>query len=66
MAADLTQSLSLASYSELQHEYDLLTEEIQFLRQSDRTDDLSPRERFRLKKQIEAALLVKHLQNITA
>ncbi|MEL6553759.1 MAG: hypothetical protein AAFQ63_09915 [Cyanobacteria bacterium J06621_11] len=59
MAADLTQSpslaSSLASYSELQHEYDLLTEEIQFLQQSDRTDDLSPRARFRLKKQIEAA-----------
>ncbi|MHC5854509.1 hypothetical protein [Nostoc sp.] len=43
------------SYSELQKDYDLLTEEIQFLRNSERTDDLSPRERFRLKKQIEEA-----------
>ncbi|WP_413176381.1 hypothetical protein [Anabaena azotica] len=41
------------SYSELQKKYDFLTEEIQFLRNSDRTDDLTPRERFRLKKQIE-------------
>ncbi|MEH2424055.1 MAG: hypothetical protein V7K48_25055 [Nostoc sp.] len=43
------------SYSELQKDYNLLTEEIQFLRNSERTDDLSPRERFRLKKQIEEA-----------
>ena len=41
------------SYSELEKEYDFLTEEIQFLRQRERNDDLSPRERFRLKKQIE-------------
>ncbi|MGK7926406.1 MAG: hypothetical protein AB4290_14405, partial [Spirulina sp.] len=44
-----------SSYSDLEKEYDLLTEEIQFLRQSQRTDDLSPRERFRLKKQIKEA-----------
>ncbi|MGB8700665.1 MAG: hypothetical protein WCD18_14710, partial [Thermosynechococcaceae cyanobacterium] len=43
------------SYSELQKGYDFLTEEIQFLRNSERTDDLSPRERFRLTKQIEEA-----------
>jgi inactive STAND len=43
------------SYSELQKSYDLLTEEIQFLRNSERTDDLSPREHFRLAKQIEEA-----------
>ncbi|MDJ0677707.1 MAG: hypothetical protein QNJ36_20375 [Calothrix sp. MO_167.B42] len=41
------------SYSELQRKYDDLTEEIQFLLHSQRVDDLSPRERFRLKKQIE-------------
>ncbi|MFK8182541.1 MAG: hypothetical protein AB8B99_04145 [Phormidesmis sp.] len=41
-------------YDELQAQYALLTEEIQFLQNSDRIDDLSPRERFRLKKQIES------------
>ena len=46
---------SQRSYSELQEEYDFLTEEIQSLRQSKRIDDLRPRERFRLKKQIEKA-----------
>ena len=50
----LDQNLQIR-YSELQKQYDLLTEEIQFLRQSERTDDLSPRERFRLKRQIEEA-----------
>lgn len=44
---------SCRSYSELQQEYDFLTEEIQFLRQSGRVEDLSPRAQFRLKKQIE-------------
>jgi inactive STAND len=43
------------SHSELQKAYDFMTEEIQFLQHSERTDDLSPRERFRLKKQIEEA-----------
>ncbi|WP_413176382.1 trypsin-like peptidase domain-containing protein [Anabaena azotica] len=38
---------------ELQDQYDSLSEEIQFLQQSERIDDLSPKERFRLKKQIE-------------
>jgi hypothetical protein len=38
---------------ELQQQYDLLSEEIRFLRKSERTDDLSPREKFRLTKQIE-------------
>lgn len=37
---------------ELQEQFDALTEEIQFLQQSERTDDLSPKQRFRLKKQI--------------
>lgn len=41
-------------YDELQAQYALLSEEIQFLQNSDRIDDLSPRERFRLKKQIES------------
>jgi TIR domain len=40
---------------ELQGQYDSFSEEIQFLQQSERTDDLSPKERFRLKKQIEQA-----------
>jgi len=44
---------SQVSRDQLQEQYDLLSEEIQYLRQSQRTDDLSPRERFRLKKQIE-------------
>ncbi|MHC5854510.1 toll/interleukin-1 receptor domain-containing protein [Nostoc sp.] len=39
--------------NELQDRYDSLTQEIQFLQQSEKTDDLSPKERFRLKKQIE-------------
>lgn len=43
------------SREELQEQYNFLTEEIQYLRKSERTDDLSPRERFRLKKQIEEA-----------
>ena len=42
-------------YDELQEQFDSLSEEIQFLQQSERTDDLSPKERFRLKKQIEQA-----------
>ncbi|MGB8700664.1 MAG: TIR domain-containing protein [Thermosynechococcaceae cyanobacterium] len=40
---------------ELQDQYDSLSEEIQFLQQSESTDDLSPKDRFRLKKQIEQA-----------
>jgi hypothetical protein len=40
---------------ELQDQFDSLSEEIQFLQQSERTDDLSPKDRFRLKKQIEQA-----------
>ena len=46
---------SQRSYSELQKEYDYLTEEIQFLRQSERTGNLLPRELFKLKKQVEEA-----------
>ncbi len=46
---------SQRSYSELQKEYDFLTEDIQFLRKSQRTDDLSPSGRLRLKRQIEEA-----------
>lgn len=42
-------------YDELQEQYNLLSEEIQFLRGKERTDDLSPRELFRLKKQVEEA-----------
>ncbi|MCA1994009.1 MAG: CHAT domain-containing protein [Coleofasciculus sp. S288] len=38
---------------ELQEQYELLSEEIQHLRKQERTDDLSPRERFRVIKQIE-------------
>lgn len=45
------------SYSELQKDYDGHSELIQFLRNSGRTDDLSPIERFRLRKQIEEAEL---------
>jgi len=52
MANDLDQNQQI-SYSELQKKYDLLTDEISFLRKSERIDDLSPRERFRLTKQIE-------------
>jgi hypothetical protein len=40
---------------ELQEQYDLLSEEIQHLRKSLRIDDLSPKERFRVAKQIEEA-----------
>ncbi len=40
---------------ELQDQYDSLTEEIQFLQKSERTDELRPREIFRLKKQIAQA-----------
>ncbi|MDJ0677706.1 MAG: effector-associated domain EAD1-containing protein [Calothrix sp. MO_167.B42] len=40
---------------ELQEQFDFLSEEIQFLQQSQRTDDLSPKQGFRLKKQIEQA-----------
>jgi hypothetical protein len=54
MSDDLT-TKSYPSYSELQKEYDFLTEEIQFLRKSNRTEDLSPREKFRLQQQIEEA-----------
>jgi len=54
MSDALNTNLQL-SHTELQKNYDFLTEEIQFLRQSERTDDLSPRERFRLKKQIQEA-----------
>ena len=39
--------------NELQKQYDLLTEEIQFLKNSERIDNLSPRDQFKLKKQIE-------------
>ncbi|MGB3790653.1 MAG: hypothetical protein WA949_21780 [Phormidesmis sp.] len=42
-------------YEELKRHYESLTEEIQFLQNSDRTDDLSPRDRFRLRKQISEA-----------
>jgi hypothetical protein len=38
---------------ELQEQYHLLSEEIQYLRKSERTNDLSPRERFYLIKEIE-------------
>ena len=48
---------SQCSYSELQKEYDDLTEEILFLRQRERVDDLSPKALFRLKKQIKEAEL---------
>ena len=37
---------------ELQEQFDNLSEEIQFLQQSELTDELSPKQRFRLKKQI--------------
>jgi hypothetical protein len=40
---------------ELQKQYDFLSEEIQHLRKSLRIDDLSPKERFRVAKQIEEA-----------
>ena len=40
---------------ELQYQYDSLSEEIQFLQHSEKTDDLSPKGRFRLHKQIEQA-----------
>ena len=46
---------ALSTREALQKQYDDLSEEIQYLRKSERTDDLSPRERFRLKKQIEEA-----------
>jgi len=39
--------------NELQEQFDSLSEEIQFLQQCERTDDLTPKARFRLKKQIE-------------
>lgn len=39
-------------YIELQEEYDFLTEEISELRHGEKTDDLRPRERARLKRQI--------------
>lgn len=51
--SDALNLTSCSTYGELQREYELLTEEIQFLRQSERTEELSPREKFRLKKQIE-------------
>ena len=40
---------------ELQEQYDFLSEQIQFLQQSERTDELRPKEIFRLKKQIAQA-----------
>ena len=40
---------------ELQDQFDFLSEKIQFLQQSERTDDLSPEQRFRLNKQIAQA-----------
>ena len=52
---DLLNKSSQLSYSGLQKEYDALTEEIQFLRHRNKTDDLTPRQEFRLRKQIEEA-----------
>ena len=52
---DALNNNSQRSYSELQKEYDYLTEEIQFLCQSERTGNLLPSELFKLKKQIEEA-----------
>lgn len=40
-------------YSELQKEYDDLSDEIDFLSHSEKTEDLRPRERFRLQRQIK-------------
>ena len=40
---------------ELQDQFNSLSEEIQFLQKSERTDDLSPKQGFRLKKQIAQA-----------
>lgn len=40
-------------YSELQKEYDVLTEEIEYLKNSKRIETLSPKESYQLKKQIE-------------
>ena len=40
------------SYIELQKEYDYLNEEIGFLRITEKTDELRPKERFRLQRQI--------------
>ena len=42
-------------YRDLQKDFDDLSDEIQFLKHSKRTDDLRPQERFRLEKQIEEA-----------
>ncbi|MEM9275797.1 MAG: hypothetical protein AAGA80_22985 [Cyanobacteria bacterium P01_F01_bin.143] len=42
-------------YSELQQEYNLLSEEIEYLRNSKRIRNLQPREEFRLDQQIEEA-----------
>ncbi len=42
-------------YVELQQEYDDLSDEIGYLRDSDRTENLLPKERYRLKKQIKKA-----------
>ena len=42
-------------YSELQQEYNDLSEEIEYLRHSERTAELRPREGFRLQQQIKEA-----------
>lgn len=42
-------------YEELQQESDYLTDEIEYLRHSERTGDLRPREVFRLQQQIKEA-----------
>ncbi len=52
---DVLNKNSQRSYSELENEYDFLTEKIQFFRQIERTENLNPNDRFLLKKQIEEA-----------